>query len=428
LINNRDTPRRAKSSCSDKRAGKDAGGPKVSGRNFVMRRASLITVGAALCVVTAGVELAAASPVATTRGVRPATSASTDSWTDKLKFWEKDAPMSTRLTSGPAGKPTDSISPWRHPISYFSAAMAETPVATAMKNNKPKQTDSISLDTPTGPATPQFYISVAQLAERQGNVQHARNQLQQGLNKWPRDVELLRAAARMEDRQGNLPLAEALYQKAVTIDPQHAGALNDLGLCLARQGKLEQSAQSIEQAINLQPDKALYRNNAATVLVEMRQDQRALAHLSAVHGPAESSFNLGQLLVDRGRPHEAVTHFQRALELEPSMQQAQMAIAQINGVPATQSQIASEPVIQPQNVAPTYGPQMVPQQQVSEPTFPATARGPGFGSSSYVPPATYYPSTPMQNTVAPAAPVYQTATAPRYLPPVRPIGPGSMVR
>jgi tetratricopeptide (TPR) repeat protein len=361
-------------------------------------------------------------------GFRPAASTSTDSWTDKLKFWKKEAPATPSYASSPIVKPTDSISPWRHPIAYFSAAMGETPVASAFNGDKAKPTDSLSLDTPTGPATAQFFISMSQLAERQGNIKQARAQLQQGLAKWPRDVELLRAAARMEDRQNNLQLAESLYEKAVATNPQHAGALNDLGLCLARQGKLEQSAQKIEQAINLQPDKALYRNNAATVLVEMHQDQRALAHLSAVHGPAESNYNLGQLLVDRGRPHEAITYFQRAVELDPSMQQAQLAIAQLNGVPATQSQFAAEPTAPQQDITPNYGPQLTPQQPVAEPTFPATARGPAFGTSSYVPPTNYYPSTPLPTTVAPTAPVDQTATAPRYLPPVRPIAPGSMVR
>ena len=63
----------------------------------------------------------------------------------------------------------------------------------------------------------------------------------------------------------------------------------------------------------------------------MHEDQRALAHLSAVHGAAESSYNLGQLLVDRGRPHEAIVYFQRAVELDPTMQPAHAAIAQLHG-------------------------------------------------------------------------------------------------
>jgi hypothetical protein len=248
---------------------------------------------------------------------------------------------------------------------------------------------------------------------------------------WPTDVEILRAAARMEDRQGQLPLAESLYQRAVAANPQHAGALNDLGLCLARQGKLQQSAQCIEQAIHLQPDKPLYRNNAATVFVEMRQDQRALAHLSAVHGPAASNYNLGRLLVDRGRSHEAVAYFQAALDADPTMEPARTAIAQLHGtLPAAPSQVVAEsvPPAQPVDV-PAFDNQMTPQQSLPEPAFPATARGPAFGASSYAPPTRYNPPTRYYPTMGGAlAPAYRTATAPRYLPPVQPRLPGTITR
>jgi tetratricopeptide (TPR) repeat protein len=408
--------------------------------DFAMRRAWLLNFGAALCVAASVSEPAPASPASLTRGQRPATESSA-SWSNKLTFWKSESGVSTRPIAAAQDRPTDEISAWRHPIKYFSAAMGETPIASTIKKNNDKITnptnDSIGLSTPTGPATPEFHISLAQVAERQGNVPQARTQLQEGLKKWPTNVELLRAAARMEDRQNNLVLAEKLYRKAVTSNPQHAGALNDLGLCLARQGKLQESVQSFEQAINLQPTKPLYRNNAATVLVEMKEDQRALAHLSTVHGAAESNYNLGQLLVDRGRPHEAITYFGRALELDPSMQQAQLAISQLNGTPMPTAQFASEPTKPQQAVTPAYGPQFAPQQPVSEPTFPATARGPAYGQSSYVPPANYYPSAPQHPAAmqypssqlpAPQAPTYQTAEVPRYLPPVQQPANGTMVR
>ncbi|MGD9633469.1 MAG: tetratricopeptide repeat protein [Pirellulales bacterium] len=431
-----------------------------------MRRAWLTTFGAALCAASITTSSPAeASPSGMTLGVHPVASSSTDeSWTDKLQFWKDDEPTVARVAS-PA-KPSDEISPWRHPITYFSAAVSEMPGASVFKGDKKaeKAPDKLSLETPIAPATPQYYIALAQVAERQGQPAAARTQLQQALAKWPRDVDLLRAAARLEDRQGNLPTAEMLYNRAVAANPQHAGAHNDLGLCLARQGKFNEAVQSIEQAINLQPDKSLYRNNAATVLVEMHQDQRALAHLSAVHSSADANFNIGQLLVDRGRPHEAYSYFQHALELDPSMQAAQDAIAKLNGAPTPTNQFAAEPTIAPQVVAPNYGPQFAPQQPSSEPTFPATARGPALNSSSYVQPGYYYPATQMQVApqaapqmqayqppqvqsypaptvqayqapqmqVAPApvpqTPVYQTATVPRYLPPVQQASPQTMVR
>jgi Tfp pilus assembly protein PilF len=224
------------------------------------------------------------------------------------------------------------------------------------------------------------------MCEQQGDLPQARQNLQKAISMWPNNTDVLRAAARMEDRQKNLPVAESLYQRAVAANPQNAAALNDLGLCLAREDKLEPSLQVLEQAVHLQPDKSLYRNNAATVLVEMRQDQRALAHLAAVHNPADANFNLGQLLVDRGRPADAVTYFQAALQQNPSMQQAQDALVKLGAQTNVAVQAPAVPAMPQQQVAPggpVIGPQFSTGPQLS---YPATARTPGPGTSSYVPP------------------------------------------
>jgi tetratricopeptide (TPR) repeat protein len=200
----------------------------------------------------------------------------------------------------------------------------------------------------------------------------------------------------------------------VSANPQHAGALNDLGLCLARQGKLEASVQFIEQAIQLQPTKALYRNNAATVLVEMRQDQRALAHLAAAHGPAEANYNFGQLLVQRGRATDAVPYFQVAIEQNPQMQAAHVALAKLRGEAAQDPAVATPTPAMPPDV-PTSVPLFAPQNTpASGPQFsyPATARSPELGASSYLPPRYYAPMNPYPATGAPGR---QGA---RVLPPV----------
>jgi uncharacterized protein HemY len=249
----------------------------------------------------------------------------------------------------------------------------------------------------------------------------------------------------MEDRLGQLPLAEHLYRQAVSANPQHSGALNDLGLCLARQGKLEPSLQVIEQAIHLQPSKALYRNNAATVLVEMQQDQKALAHLTAVHGSADANFNLGQLLVQRGRPSEAAAYFIAAIEQKPDLQAAQEALAKLQGTtntvpvatasapvapaaekptPTPTDEGAPEVAVQPS--PPTVVPSVVPQQAPQfGPQFgyPATARSPELGHSTYAPPGYYPPTRPFQPTMG--DPRY--GAGPHYLPPVA-TQPGGTVR
>jgi tetratricopeptide (TPR) repeat protein len=284
--------------------------------------------------------------------------------------------------------------------------------------------DPISLNTPTGPATPELAISLAQLCESQGNVPHARGHFQRALAAWPGHVDLLRAAARMEDRQNQLPVAESLYRQAVAANPQHAGALNDLGLCLARQGKLDASASVLEQAIHLQPEKALYRNNVATVLVEMREDQRALAHLAAVHGSAEANYNLGQLLVLRGRSDEAAAYFVAAIEQKPDLQAAHDALGQLQGAgpagtmpPATDTpSVATTPAAMPERAVPAAAPTGMPQQAAPagpEFSYPTTARSPDPGASSYIPPNYHAPSHPFPPTAAP-----RIGTRTQYVPPV----------
>jgi tetratricopeptide (TPR) repeat protein len=333
--------------------------------------------------------------------------------------------------------PSSKISPLRNPVKYFTTAMKEMPIGSKSRTKSGNAVaqpvaprDSISLDTPTGPPTPELAIYLAQAAERQGNVPMARQHYQRALTAWPGNVEVLRQAARMEDRLGQFQVAENLYRQAAAANPQHAGALNDLALCVARQGHLEMSVQILEQAIQIQPDKPLYRNNVATVLVELRQDQKALAHLAAVHGSAEANYNFGQLLVQRGRAPEAAPYFIAALEQNPNMPAAQSALAALQGpgVEAGQPAVVTttETVAPQESVMQQVAPETVPQQAspVVGPQFgyPATAQSPDAGASSYVPPRYYGPVVPY---VQPATP--RVGTAPRYLPPVT-TPPGTFVR
>jgi tetratricopeptide (TPR) repeat protein len=365
--------------------------------------AALGALGLAATTVLADPASMAMSARRMAPAAQPAKSSSFWPWSKSETAPPAPTPM---MAQGPptwqgmqSGAPVPGPEPslFKHPIKYLGASVS-APIgklkATSHPVMQPAQprTDALSLSVPTGPPSPEFFIFAAQLCEKQGDLPQARQNLQRALSMWPGNADLLRAAARMEDRQSNLPLAENLYQQAVTANPQNAAALNDLGLCLARGGKLEPSLQVLEQAIHLQPDKSLYRNNAATVLVEMRQDQRALAHLAAVHNPAEANFNLGQLLVDRGRPGDAVAYFQTALQLNPSMQPATDALVKLGAQPNPPNFVQQAPVTpaMPQQQFAPAGPSFAPQQPTysngPQLSYPATARTPGPGTSSYIPP------------------------------------------
>jgi tetratricopeptide (TPR) repeat protein len=392
---------------------------------------------AAVCVAGIGVEFAQASPAGmTSKRPQPAPIAATAVPSPQVA---RSAATPTAASPSLRQRIANSMPEVRVPWGKKDATHAPPAMPMSQQRN-----DAISLSTPTGPATPELVIAIAQMSEQRGEIAQARQHYQQALRQWPGQPDVLRAAARMEDRLGQLTIAESLYQQAVASKPDDAGALNDLGLCLARQGKLDQSAQVLEQAIHLQPEKALYRNNAATVLVEMRQDQRAIGHLAAVHGPADAQFNMGSLLVQRNRATEAESYFEAALDINPDMKEARTALAQLGGqkgqpsatpvattpVPSQQAPAvaANTPPATPAMTAmpgqtqPQTGPQLGPQMN-----YPTEARTPDYGRSTYLQPQNQQPhQQPQYPTAAassaqvnpqPSVPWVGQAT-PRALPPV----------
>ena len=105
-----------------------------------------------------------------------------------------------------------------------------------------------------------------------------------------------------------------------------------------------------------------------------QHDLSAQTRLIAVHPGAVANYNMGQLLVQRGRAADAAPYFVTALELDPTMQPAQATLASLNvqlagGAPTA----ASEPV------APMGSPMTGQQQAPSTVPHQAAPQGPQLG-------------------------------------------------
>jgi len=138
----------------------------------------------------------------------------------------------------------------------------------------------------------------------------------------PKDPTLLFAYAHLLDRQGRFEEAEQKYVATAKVIPKDARVHNDLGLCYARNQRLEQSLEAISYAIKLAPQKPLYRNNIATVLMEMNRKEEAWSHLKAVHPPAVAHYNFAFLLAKKEDNPAAFQHFAHAARLDPNMSAA----------------------------------------------------------------------------------------------------------
>jgi len=105
------------------------------------------------------------------------------------------------------------------------------------------------------------------------------------------------ADALASHRRGARSEAEALYERVLAVSPRHLEALRCLGILLCQQGRLEEGANRFRTYIDStdRPD---------GVLIDLGRAEQAL-----------------------GRPAEALAHFTRALEAQPSLPSAWVLIA-----------------------------------------------------------------------------------------------------
>ncbi|MEK6216659.1 MAG: tetratricopeptide repeat protein, partial [Boseongicola sp.] len=179
------------------------------------------------------------------------------------------------------------------------------------KKSKPNKNDPVHLGGKQAVASADLHAGLAQMALAQGRNDRAVKHFQQAFKLDPNNLTAIRVYARYLQRQGKLAEAEQQIRRAIKLDPNSPGTWNNLGMCLAQQRKHAGAVQAMEKAIQMRPKKTLYRNNAAAVLVEMGQTDRAFNHLTQAHGGANAHYNVGCLLARTGRRVEAAAHFNR---------------------------------------------------------------------------------------------------------------------
>jgi len=220
--------------------------------------------------------------------------------------------------------------------------------------------DPISLSHKTAKPGLDLYISMAEAAERVGNVEEADRQFQAALKQAPNDLNVLLAYAHSLDRRGDFVKATSHYKKAIEKHPQEAGPRNDLGLCYHRRGMLREAADSLIRAVELQPDRKLYRNNLAAVMVDMGNIDEAYGQLQAAHGDAIAHYNIGYMLAKKGQNSAALTHFHKAASVDPSLVAAREWIVRLS--PSERGMPSETIAVRPER--PEVG---VPVQEVEAP-------------------------------------------------------------
>jgi tetratricopeptide (TPR) repeat protein len=207
--------------------------------------------------------------------------------------------------------------------------------------------DAISLATKTGKPQPSLYVEVAKLHERAGKLSEAVSEYDKALDLDPKYQPALLGLARLYDRLGRYDEALIFYARAAQNGGDDAAVQNDYGLCQSRSGNDKDAVASLRKAVSLDPKKILYRNNLATVLVELGRTEEAYQTLVAVHGEAVAHYNVGFLLNKQGRKAEALAQFEQSAKIDPNLQEAKQWVIALGGKPgATPAVVADAPAAQ----------------------------------------------------------------------------------
>ncbi len=216
----------------------------------------------------------------------------------------------------------------------------------------------------------------------------------------PTDLRVLLGYARLKDRLGHPDEALNLYRQAVKAHADEASVYNNLAVHYAHLGMLPLAATAMQRAIRLQPKDVKYRNNAATVLMQLGRPQDAFLQLCAVHDEASAHYNLGFLMVKLGQRQSAALQFSLALRMNPSLAQARQWLDRLYGRPSA-GPAAPPAMIATAGSPPSTPPSPPPEPQVASRTAPlpeqiaappaASNRDPGSwqeppGARSIVPP------------------------------------------
>jgi Tfp pilus assembly protein PilF len=236
----------------------------------------------------------------------------------------------TTVTTAP--KPVGAPTSWTEKVT--ASVKSGTSKMTAMISPKPKPGTEAASATAEKKPGPSVFVALAQVNERNGNLEGAELQYQKALKLDPTHLGALVGYARLEDGRNNFDAATKLYNRAIKKHPEEASVYNDLGLCYHRRGRLPEATKALEKAVELQPARRLFRGNLAAVLVEQGKTDAALTQLVAAHGEAVGHYNLAYLLTQKKDNKAAIVHFQKALEKDPSMTPAREWLAQLSPQPA----------------------------------------------------------------------------------------------
>jgi tetratricopeptide (TPR) repeat protein len=155
------------------------------------------------------------------------------------------------------------------------------------------------------------YYRLAALARKEGRDDLARSAL-----------ERFNRLRRIGDSDPEVPKQVKRMRAAILNAPEEAAHHYNLGLLFVRQGYFAEAQNKFDRAVSLHPGDLDFLNRIGGDLVELKQPEAALRYLQQALAQDPAFFpallNTGHITGRLGRYAEAVAHFRKVVEIQPS--------------------------------------------------------------------------------------------------------------
>jgi len=172
-------------------------------------------------------------------------------------------------------------------------------------------------------------LALARLSERRGQLDYAERLYLRLIEKNADNPVPYHRLGVMRAQQGRFEEANQDFAEAIRLAPSDATLLSDAGYCYYLQHRLDEAEAILRRAHDLRPNDPAVSNNLGVLLGEQGRDHEALAMFRITGTEAQACANMAFVHAQRGEIDQAKASYSRALTMDQNLKPAAEALVQI---------------------------------------------------------------------------------------------------
>ncbi|MBN2798451.1 MAG: tetratricopeptide repeat protein [Deltaproteobacteria bacterium] len=152
----------------------------------------------------------------------------------------------------------------------------------------------------------------------QGALVEAEALLTRATEALPRDARPYTQLGLLYAEEQRRAEAAAAFRRATELAPDDASTWNNLGFVQTAAAQTEEAVASLQRAVALDGSQTRYRNNLGFAYASAGRWEDAASAFTSANPPLDAQLNLGLANELADRKAQALVHYQRALEYNPS--------------------------------------------------------------------------------------------------------------